>query len=39
MKTLDMSLMELYREGTISYETMIAVAQDPEQVMGQMGLK
>ncbi len=39
MKTLDMSLMELYREGTISYETMIAVAQDPEQVMGQLGLK
>jgi twitching motility protein PilT len=39
MKTLDMSLMELYRKDTISYETMMAVAQDSEQIAIQMGTK
>jgi len=37
MKTLDMSLMELYRQGTISYESMMAAAQDPEQIVIQLG--
>jgi twitching motility protein PilT len=36
MKTMDMSLMELYRKGTISYESMIAAAQDPEQILVQL---
>lgn len=37
MKTLDMSLMELYHGGHISYESMMAVAQDPDQIMITMG--
>lgn len=37
MKTLDMSLMELYRQGTISYESMMTAAQDPEQIVIQLG--
>jgi len=37
MKTLDMSLMELYRQGAISYESMMSAAQDPEQVAIQVG--
>jgi twitching motility protein PilT len=39
MKTLDMSLMELYRKGTISYESMMAAAQDPEQILIQLRSK
>lgn len=37
MKTLDMSLMELYHQGTISYETMMTAAQDPDQILIQIG--
>lgn len=37
MKTLDMCLMELYHKGIISYETMMNAAQDPDQIMIQMG--
>ena len=37
MKTLDMSLMELYHQGTISYEVMMTAAQDPEQILIQIG--
>jgi len=36
MKTMDMSLMELYRKGTISQESMMAAAQDPEQILIQL---
>ncbi|MCX6339859.1 MAG: type IV pilus twitching motility protein PilT [Candidatus Aureabacteria bacterium] len=39
MKTLDMSLMEMYRKGTISYESMMAAAQDPEQILIQLRSK
>ncbi|MEJ2744138.1 MAG: type IV pilus twitching motility protein PilT [bacterium] len=39
MKTLDMSLIELYRKGTISYESMLAAAQDQEQVLIQLRSK
>ncbi len=37
MKTLDMSLMDLYHQGTISYESMMTAAQDPEQILIQIG--
>jgi len=39
MKTLDMSLMELYRKGTISQESMMAAAQDAEQILIQLRSK
>ncbi|MCX6356444.1 MAG: type IV pilus twitching motility protein PilT [Candidatus Aureabacteria bacterium] len=39
MKTLDMALMELYRKGAISYDSMMAAAQDPEQILIQIGKK
>ncbi len=39
MKTLDMSLMEMYRKGTISYESMMAAAQDQEQILIQLRSK
>jgi twitching motility protein PilT len=39
MKTLDMSLMDLYRKGTISYESMMTAAQDQEQVLIQLRSK
>jgi twitching motility protein PilT len=39
MITLDMNLMQLYRNGDISYETMMSVAQDPEQIAIQLGGK
>ncbi|HOE27683.1 MAG: type IV pilus twitching motility protein PilT [Candidatus Aureabacteria bacterium] len=37
MRTLDMSLMNLYQQGTISYESMMNAAQDPEQILIQIG--
>jgi twitching motility protein PilT len=39
MKTLDMSLMEMYHQGTINYESMMNAAQDPEQIMIQLGMR
>lgn len=36
MKTLDMSLMEMHQGGVISYDSMMASAQDPEQILIQL---
>ncbi|MDD5556932.1 MAG: type IV pilus twitching motility protein PilT [bacterium] len=37
MKTLDMSLMDLYRRGVIDYETMMNAAQDQDGIRIQVG--